>query len=124
MTLLTGTLVVISLTLPVLYTRGPHFISYYLKFGVYYLSLFLLTVVFLPYIVLRGRTADDPDFILRYWRWIGKWILGVRWDFTNTEVELNILLRKAVKGGAVIGKNNRNSSIFPPKSHNFNTLII
>ena len=104
MTLLVGTAVVISLTLPVFYTRGPPLISYYLKFGIYYLSLCLLTVVFLPYIVFRGRTADDPDFILRCWKWLGKWILGVRWDFTNTELELTLRLRNAIKGGAVIGK--------------------
>ena len=104
MTFFIGTLVVVSLTLPVFYTRGPPFISYYFKFGIYYLSLCLLATLFLPYIVLRGRTADDPDFILRCWRWIGKWILGVRWDFTNNDVELTLLLRKGIKGGAVIGK--------------------
>lgn len=104
MTLLIGTAIVISLTLPVLYTRGPTFVSYYLKFGIYYLSLFLLTVLFLPYIVYRGRTADDPDFILRCWKWIVKWILGLRWDFTNTDLELTLRLRNPIKGGAVIGK--------------------
>lgn len=109
MTLLIGTAIVISLTLPVLYTRGPTFVSYYLKFGIYYLSLFLLTVLFLPYIVYRGRTADDPDFILRCWKWIVKWILGLRWDFTNTDLELTLRLRNPIKGGAVIVANHQSS---------------
>ena len=98
-----GILMTISFTLPILYTRGPTYISYYLKFGVYYLSLCVLTLFYLPYIIWRGRTADDPDFILRCWRWIGKWIIGIQWEFTNSDVELNLLLRKEIKGGAVIG---------------------
>ena len=104
MTLSIGILVASSLTFPILYTKGPSFISYYFKFGVYYLSLCLLTVLYLPYIVLRGRTSEDPDFLLRWWKWIVKWILGLSWEFTNSDVELTLLLRNAVKGGAVIGK--------------------
>ena len=101
---LSGIAIVTSLTLPILYTRGPTYVSYYLKFGVYYLSFCIVTVFFLPYIVWRGRTADDPDFILRWWRWIGKWIIGLRWEFTNSDVELDFFLRSRIKGGAVIGK--------------------
>jgi hypothetical protein len=122
MTLLIGTAIVISLTLPVLYTRGPTFVSYYLKFGIYYLSLFLLTVLFLPYIVYRGRTADDPDFILRCWKWIVKWILGLRWDFTNTDLELTLRLRNPIKGGAVIGKRKKFFRHIFPRINNIRNL--
>ena len=98
-----GILLAVCFALPILYTRGPTYISYYLKFGIYYLSLCLLALFFLPYIVWRGRTADDPDFILRRWRWIGKWIIGMNWEFTNSDAELNFLLKNGIKGGAVIG---------------------
>ena len=99
-----GLLVATSLTLPILYTRGPNFISYYIKFGIYYLSLCSLTVLYTPYFVLRGRTAEDPYFITRHWIWICKWTLGLRWEFSNSDVELTLHLRNSIKGGAVIGK--------------------
>ena len=103
MTIVTGITFVTCLTLPILYTRGPTFISYYAKFGVYYLSLTTLATLFTPYFLIRGRTADEPYAVLKCMRWIGKWILGLRWKFTNSDTELTLYLRNAIKGGAVIG---------------------
>ena len=104
MTLVTGITFVTCLTLPILYTRGPTFISYYVKFGVYYLSLTTFATLFTPYFLIRGRTADEPVAVLKIMRWIGKWILGLRWKFTNSDAELTLNLRNQIKGGAVIGK--------------------
>lgn len=109
MALAIGLLVATSLTLPILYTRGPNFISYYIKFGIYYLSLCSLTVLYTPYFVLRGRTADDPYFITKHWIWICKWTLGLRWEFSNSDVELTLHLRNSIKGGAVIVLNHQSS---------------
>lgn len=107
--ILAGLLVAVSLTLPILYLRGPPYISYYLKFGTYYFSFFIVSLVALPYFVLRGRTADDPGFIIGLWRWIGRWIIGIHWEFSNSELELRLLLRNAIKGGAVIVVNHQSS---------------
>ena len=118
MTALFGTFVVVSLTLPILYARGPPYISYYLKFGTYYLSLCVLSLVFMPYLVLRGRTSDDPTFILGLLRWIGQWVIGVRWEFTNSQLELRRLLKNEIKGGAVIGMYKMEIGVFTPKTKN------
>ena len=114
-----GLLVATSLTLPILYTRGPNFISYYIKFGIYYLSFCSLTILYTPYFVLRGRTAEDPYFITRHWIWICKWTLGLRWEFSNSDVELTLHLRNSIKGGAVIGKPG-----YSPKQNKWNSLLI
>ena len=67
-----------ALLFPVIYTKGPSWVSYYTKFVIYYASLTLTSSVILPFSLLRPKDSRNLLWSNRLMKMTSA-LLGIQW---------------------------------------------
>lgn len=98
--------VAVGLIFPVVYCKGPSWVSYYTKFAIYYASLTVSATLVLPLAILRPK--DSRNLLLpRYLLKATAKLLGLEWNFVDEELAKERLSLEA--GPSVVVLNHQSS---------------
>lgn len=75
------TTVASCLIVPVLYTRGPQWVGYYMKFGLYYISMTFAAAAMTPFAALQPQKTTNLLLPNRFMRFVAT-LLGLEWQVT------------------------------------------
>jgi len=93
-------LVAFSLFFPVLYTKGPNWVSYYTKFVLYYGSLTLIASLCLPLTIFRPRDPRNLLLVSAFMRRVAT-LLGLKYTLINP-IEASKRLSSASRSSIVV----------------------